>query len=645
MCGLCGIVATARNGQDLESVVARMAQTMDHRGPDDRGIERLDPAVCFGFRRLAILDLTRAGHQPMPSPSGRYTIVFNGEIYNFRDLRSELENESVRFGGRSDTEVLVAAIDRWGLRSTLPRLVGMFAMAVWDRETRAVHLVRDRLGIKPLYYALGPYGLAFASEMKAILRSGIHPLELDPDGLATFFSLLYTPAPGTIVKGVRKVAPGTMVRVESDRPSDPVAEAYWSLRDTALEAVETRRPMTLAEAADGLEERLLDAVRSRLVADVPLGTLLSGGIDSTTVTALAQESSATPIRTFSIGFDVPEHDESAHARQIADYLGTDHTELPVSARDALELVDQLAWLCDEPIADPSIIPTLQISTLARQSVTVALSGDGGDELFGGYNRYRYGQTLIPLLRRVPGRARTGMGKALRFLRSPLLDTGRTGDAGLLSRALGVRLPDEKLDKLIAMMESRDEVGMYLKLHSPWQSSPAPGQARQLRGFAEDLWQETEGWTLIDRMLLFDQLVYLPDDLLAKVDRASMATSLEARVPILDHRVVEYSWKLGPEMKIHRGRTKRVLREVLYRRVPHRLVDRPKVGFTVPIRTWLRGPLKPWADDLISSIPSDGPLDRTFVRTAWSDLLDGRSGSALGLWTVLVYLAWEREWLS
>lgn len=639
MCGLAGAFsATSRDPDRFQSAVEAMSDVLHHRGPDDSGSWVDGSGHCaLGFRRLAILDLSPNGHQPMSSPTGRFTLVFNGEIYNHLDIRQELTQAGYKFRGHSDTETLCAAFERWGVAATAKRCIGMFAMAIWDEEEKALSLVRDRLGIKPIYlYQRGPLFL-FASELKALKAHPEFSAEISLEAVDMFLRYLYVPAPATIFREVSKVRPGHVVTISlPDGRVDSIP--FWSLQSAYREGRANPYEGSEAEAEQDLDELLFDAVRIRKLADVPLGALLSGGIDSTTVVALMQRDAAIPTRTFSIGFTASEHDESKHAARIARHLGTNHTELMLDGRESLELVPQLPRMFDEPFADPSQIPTYLVCRLARSDVTVALTGDGGDEVFGGYHRYIAGKRLIDSLRRVPRTIRKGAAGAFGKLSAewyPLVAP--------VARLSGQRLVHEKLGKMGRLLATESSSDMYRSLLSVgWQDPQSlMGQPFQPHDVVQAALSATATLPLLDRMMLVDQSLYLTDDLLAKVDRASMAVSLEARVPLLDHRVIEFAWRLPTRWKINGAKGKWLLRKVLNRYVPQDMVDRPKVGFSVPIGDWLRGPLKGWAETQLMSARE--PLDKRTVTARWKQFQAGDTTLALGLWSVLMLEAWRETW--
>ena len=644
MCGLAGIYdATPRAPGELLSAARRMAAPLVHRGPDDAGEwADAEAGVALGFRRLAIVELSPEGHQPMRSPTGRFTLAFNGEVYNHVELRRELEGHGARFRGRSDTEVMLAAFERWGVERALPRFVGMFAFAAWDAGRRVLHLARDRLGIKPLYVHQAGGRVLFGSELKALLAHPGFRAQVDPGALASCLRRLYVPAPRSILRGVVKLPPGTFVAVADPRAPLPPPVPWWSAREAALRGAADPFAGSDDEAADALERALGDAVALRMRADVPLGAFLSGGIDSSTVVALMQARSARPVKTFTIGFSEAEWDESVHAAAVARHLGTEHTALRLSAGDALALVPGLAEVFDEPLADPSQLPTLLVSRLARRDVTVALTGDGGDELFAGYHRYLQGARVIGRALLVP-RALRGLAASALERRSPA-----EWDAalGALPAALRPRRAGEKAHKLAALLRQDDAAGMYRSLLSQWADPARLAGADEAEDPGEGALAEA-GLPLMERMLLADQLGYLPDDLLAKVDRASMAVALEARVPVLDHRVVELAWSLPRRFKVRGGAGKWVLRRVLERHVAPALTERPKMGFSVPVDAWLRGPLRPWAEELLDEgrLRRAGLLDARAVREAWAAHLAGRGRGGLALWSVLVFQAWHERWIE
>jgi len=650
MCGFAGLLTSERYRHDeLRAITRRMAETLVHRGPDSSG-EWVDAqaGVGLGFRRLAIIDLSEHGHQPMMSGSGRFWITFNGEVFNFAALRQELEATGARFRGHSDTEVILAAFERWGIEASVKRFIGMFAMAVWDTQARSLTLIRDRLGIKPLFiYSHGGL-ISFGSELKALQAGPAFDRALDRQSLTQYLRYLYVEAPRSIFRHVTKLRPGHMLTLTDPTAPLPESRPFWTLEEAWRRGETDRFAGSEDEALDALDRLLSDSVRLRLHADVPLGALFSGGIDSSTVVALMQEQSPRPVKTFTCAFDAAEHNEAHHAARLAKHLGTDHTELMVTGDDALSVVPKLAELFDEPHADTAQIPAYLVCALARREVTVALSGDGGDEVFGGYNRYAYGARLLPRIQRMPAPARRLVASGIGLFSSDSLARAHQRMTPVLPMALRQRLAGEKLTKVGHVMGRDGDAGMYRSLVSAWQDphrlmigghEPPSAVDRVL----------SQAWPsrLIDRMMYADQLGYLPDDQLAKIDRVSMGVSLEVRVPLLDHRIVEFASTLPTRFKVANGKGKLILRRVLYRRVPEELVERPKMGFSVPLAQWLRGPLRQWSEDLLSedALRRDEILQVEPIRRSWKSFLEGRGENALGLWSVLVFQAWRQRWLS
>lgn len=638
MCGFAGFVEIKGLASGAESDVRAMSATLVHRGPDDDDIW-LDPdaGVALAFRRLSILDLSEAGRQPMTSASGRFVLVFNGEIYNHLDLRTELSGSGPVWRGHSDTETLLAACERWGVRETLRRAVGMFSFALWDRRSRTLTLARDRLGEKPLHYGWHAGRLLFASELKALRAHPGYRPGLDRASVAAYLRHGYVPAPATIYQGIHKLQPGTLMTwtaAELERAEVPSPTPYWSLLEAARAGTANPFEGDDEDAVDALEQLLAQAVELQRVADVPLGAFLSGGIDSSAVVSLMQANSHRPVRTFTIGFDEVAYDESSHARTVAKHLGTDHTELRVTPVEAMAVIQDLPRLYDEPFGDASAIPTYLVARLARRHVTVALSGDGGDELFAGYYRYRHTHRVWSGVQRLPAVARSVAG--------PLAATAERALAWAPGANAGGRvLVRQRFGTLRAAVA--DTIAPLYKEHmSLWRE---PERAlRSPSGETPSVLSDGD-WPLahqsIDHMTYTDTLSYLPDDILVKVDRAAMAVSLETRVPLLDHRVVEFSWRLAPHFKVREGETKWLLRRVLERHVPRAIFERPKMGFGVPIDQWMRGPLRPWAEELLASdrLKRDGLLQPQVIRGRWIDHLSGNRDWQYSLWPVLVFQAW------
>ncbi|WP_029007369.1 asparagine synthase (glutamine-hydrolyzing) [Azospirillum halopraeferens] len=643
MCGFCGFLTSDgdRDPAAMQDALGRMNDTIRHRGPDGDG-EWVDAAagVALGHRRLAIVDLSPLGRQPMASADGRWVIAYNGEIYNYRDLRAELEAAGHVFRGQSDTEVLVEMVAARGVAATARRLVGIFALALWDRAAQTLYLVRDQIGVKPLYWGRFGGTLLFGSQSKALRAHPAFRAAVDRDALAAYMRHNYVPAPHSIYRGVRKLEPGTILTV---RPgAEPESETYWDLSAAVRDGIAGRLDLSDAEAAERLEALLMDAVGRQMVADVPLGAFLSGGIDSSTVVALMQAQSDRPVRTFTIGFAEAGFDEAAAARAVADHLGTDHTELRVEPRHALDVIPRLADWYDEPFADSSQIPTLLVSELTRRSVTVALSGDGGDELFAGYNRYFWGAGLWRRLGPLPAGLRAAGAAAIRALPP----AGWDALFAPVPARLRPRLPGDKLHKLAGVLAAGGPDALYRGLITHWEAPDALViGAREPRGLLWDDGVAARVPDFVERMQYLDTATYLPDDILAKVDRASMAVALEARVPLLDHRVVEFAWRLPMHQKIRDGRGKWLLRRVLDRHVPRDLVERPKMGFGVPIDSWLRGPLRDWAEALLDErrLRDDGLFDPAPIRARWAEHLSGRRNWQYLLWSVLMVQAWQDRW--
>jgi asparagine synthase (glutamine-hydrolysing) len=648
MCGFAGFwqAGGVRHDEGIDAV-RRMSETIVHRGPDDAGeFIAASDGVALGFRRLAIIDLTPNGHQPMASPSGRWHLVFNGEIYNHHELRAALQAEGVIFRGRSDTEVLCAGFEVWGVQRTLERAAGMFGIAAWDSVQRMLVLARDRIGIKPVYvYAESGY-VAFGSELQAVAAGPRFRRALDAEVLSAYCDLLYVPAPRTIWEGLEKLTPGSWLEIADPAAPLPAPRRYWSVEAIARAGRIGGRTIAEEEAVPALERVLGDAVRQHLESDVPLGAFLSGGIDSTSVVALMQANSTRPVRTFTIRFDDPVHDESADAEQVARVLGTDHTTIPLAGDDALDLVPRLPHLYDEPFADASQLPSLLVSQAARRHVTVVLTGDGGDELFAGYNRYRFGVQSFARARVMPGALRGALARLIEAAPAGSIDGAMRGVGAVVPASRRLRLVEEKARKLARLLRGGDDASRYLGLVSTTNHRPGHTEAGRLPLALQRAFRELpEGASLLDRMLLADQLGYLPDNQMTKVDRASMAVSLEARVPILDHRVVELAWQLPARALIRDGVSKWALRQVAYARIPQALLDRPKTGFTVPLARWLRGPLRAWADELLApAVVRQGPLEAGRVQRTWHALQSGRDDAALATWAFLQFESWRRTWL-
>jgi asparagine synthase (glutamine-hydrolysing) len=649
MCGIAGLIDTARrsSAEQMRKTVLRMIEPLAHRGPDDEDVwVEIEQGVGLGHRRLSIVDLSTEGRQPMRSVDGRYVVTYNGEIYNFLELRQELEARGHRFRGRSDTEAMLATIADSGLEQALARFNGMFAFALWDRVARTLHLIRDRAGEKPLYYARIGQAFVFGSELKALQAHPEFSGEIDPDALALFLRHGYVPAPRSIYRGVFKLPPATILSIPEGVDALPSPIAYWSAAEVATRGVRAPFQGSAADARVALDSLLGDAVRRRMVADVPLGVFLSGGVDSSTIVALMQAQSPSPVRTFSIGFHESDYDEADHARAVARHLGTEHTELYLAPGEALAVIPLLSDIYDEPFADSSQIPTFLVSRLARRRVTVSLSGDGGDELFGGYTRYLMCEDLWRRVGWIRRSVRELLATGLRGVNAARWSRAIRVVDPILPRSLRTTLPGDKLHKLAEILGVESADDMYESLISHWKrvDHVVMGAAEPPRRFA--IATQTMGLRgLTDRMMYWDFVTYLADDILVKLDRASMAVGLEARVPFLDHRVIEFAWGLPPEMKLRDGGGKWLLRQVLDRYVPRQLIERPKSGFGIPIGSWLRGPLRSWAEDLLAEkrLAAQGLLRPEPIRTKWAEHLGGARDWHYPLWNVLMFQAWLARW--
>ncbi len=649
MCGFAGFIDTnrAQTAPELAAVARAMNSAIANRGPDDSGEwADAEAGVVLGFRRLAIIDLSPAGHQPMRSASGRYVIVFNGEVYNFRAIRAELEQlaSPPSFRGHSDTEVILAAIQEWGLEHSVKKFIGMFAFALWDRRDRLLHLVRDRVGVKPLYYGRSGATFLFGSELKALR---VHPAfcaEIDRNALALYMRHSYIPAPHTIYRRFMKLPAGMIATLNCnvDAPRDPILKQYWSAKTVAESGVRNRFKGTEREAIDELDALVRDSVGLRAIADVPLGVFLSGGIDSSVVAATLQAQSSSAVKTFTIGFAEDEYNEAPHAKEIARHLGTAHTELYVTASQARDVIPQLPTLFDEPFADSSQIPTYLVSQLARRYVTVSLSGDGGDELFGGYVRYFLGPKLWNKFRRLPLPVRAAASKFIHALSEETLGKILKTLSPITPRSLSQRHLTNKVRSFGDLLASRSSDAIYLGLVSAWRDPNALviGSASADSALTDASYRP-EIDDFAERMMYFDLVTYLPDELLVKMDRASMGVSLEAREPLLDHRLIEFAWRLPLDLKIRDGEGKSILKKVLDRYVPRALVDRPKMGFGVPIEPWLRGPLREWADELLDGerIRREGFLNPAPIVERWQEHRTGRRAWQSSLWNVIVFQQW------
>jgi asparagine synthase (glutamine-hydrolysing) len=659
MCGLIGFFgATARqDGADAQGLLARMSGAIEHRGPDSEGSWfDLAQGVGLAHRRLAIVDVSLAGAQPMASSSGRYVITFNGEVYNHAALRTELGRLGAGlplavtaniWRGHSDTETLLAGFDAWGIEATVGKSIGMFAFAVWDKQNKTLTLGRDRLGEKPLYYGWQGQGhdavFLFGSELKALRAHPAFAAVICPQALGSFLQNMAVGGTQTIYKGIHKVPPGTLLTISRQNP-EPVVQRYWSLQDVAVQGVAQPFNGSATQAVDALEDLLKNAVSQQMMADVPLGAFLSGGVDSSTVVALMQAQSTRRVKTFSIGFEEDAYNEAQYAKAVAAHLGTDHTDLYVTPQQAMDVIPRLPTLYDEPFADSSQIPTFLVSQMTKQHVTVALSGDAGDELFAGYNRYQLTASLWPKLSRMPQSLRQVAGWSLTRFAPENLNRW----ASRLPMSERWASVGDKLHKGARVMSAGSVDDLYRGMVAMGWPDPTE-VVKGLPDYNSPMQMpEMPGLSDVERMMALDALNYLPDDILTKVDRAAMGVSLETRVPFLDHRVVEFAWRLPMEYKLRPEDgalvTKWALRQVLYRHVPKALIERPKVGFGVPLEHWLRGPLRDWAEDLLSEerIKRDGYLHPAPIRQKWAEHLSGHCNNNSALWCVLMFQAWLAE---
>jgi asparagine synthase (glutamine-hydrolysing) len=643
MCGLTGFwdLGRTHSRDRLEHTVAEMCKTLAHRGPDDcrLWVDEME-GIALGFRRLAVIDLSTAGRQPMMSANGRFVMLFNGLIHNFRELRKQLENSGVRFAGKSDTEVIVEGFSAWGINNTVERLVGMFAIAVWDRQMKALHLIRDRIGIKPLYWAKIGGTVLFGSELKALVAYPKWEGRIDRGATMAYLRHGYVPSPHTIYEKVQKLAPGHILSI--GEVGQPKLEQYWSLSAVARAGQLKAGAISASEATSHLDAILSRSISQCAISDVPIGVFLSGGTDSSMVAALMRAHSARDIHTFTATFADSAYDEAEFARTIATYLGTRHTELQIEPSDLMSVVVQLADHYDEPLADSSQIPTCLISKFARKLATVVLSGDGGDELFGGYQRYGWGSTFSGILDATPATLRNVIGKGLGLISSKALENLLS----IVPKKASANFDDADFRTVTAVIESGNFEQLYPLLMAIWNN---PGQLVQYEA-GEVIPPLDSNLRLVapdafNLMRLSDSLGYLPDDILTKVDRASMAAGLEVRVPLLDHRICEFVWSLPCELLRRRGASKFLLRELLCRYIPRKLVERPKMGFNAPIDSWLKGPLRDWAEDLLDEarLREGGMLNATYIRKCWAQHLSGHRAMGRKLWSVLMLESWRRRW--
>ena len=643
MCGLSGVFGGSKH-EDLTLILTKMGNKLQHRGPDDVGVwVSQNSHIGLAHQRLSVVDLSEAGHQPMHSSSGRYVIAFNGEIYNHLELRESLcKSESLlQWKGHSDTETLLMAIEHWGLDEAVKQSVGMFAFALWDCEKRELFLVRDRVGEKPLYYGWQGQGdkrsFIFGSEISSLKEHPAFESIIDRNSICLYLRHNYIPSPYSIYQGISKLAPGCILSISESKMETEIYP-YWSACDVAVSKTQTPFDGSPSEAVSELERLCMGSIKQQMISDVPLGAFLSGGIDSSTIVALMQEQSQNQVKTFTIGFHEKEYNEAQHAKIVAEHLKTDHTELYVSHEDAINVIPKLASLYSEPFADSSQIPTFLISQLAKQDVTVALSGDAGDELFCGYNRYQMTNMMWKKLSMLPTPVRSLASKCITSFSPQTLDKLR----GCLPSSKQFNSIGDKLHKGagVLLSQSVDELYLGLVSHHLEPASIVIG-GKEMPTLLTENAPDLEGLDDVQRMMALDLVTYLPDDILVKVDRASMGVSLESRIPFLDHRIIEFAWSLPLSMKIREGQSKWPLRQILYKHVPRKIIDRPKMGFGVPIDTWLRGPLRDWAESLLdeSRLQREGYFHPIPIRKRWDEHLSGKRNWQYFLWNILMFQAW------
>jgi len=650
MCGIAGILETTPSSASLDEILTSMTDGITHRGPDDSGVwSNNEQGIGLGHRRLSIVDLSPAGHQPMISPCERWVIVFNGEIYNHNELRRELEEtgKAPAWSGHADTEVLLAVLTTLGVEETLKRCVGMFAFALWDNKERELILARDRMGEKPLYYGRLGNTFVFASELKALYRHPKWSGEIDRNALALLMRYNCIPAPHSIFTNIKKLPPASILRLKTGQ-KEPEITNYWNIHEIAGRGKAKPFTGTPQQAVDQTEALLRQSLAGQMMADVPLGAFLSGGVDSSTVVAVMQAMSGRPVRTFSIGFETEGYNEAAHAKAVAEHLGTRHTELYVTPREAMDVIPMLPALYDEPYADSSQIPTFLVARMARQHVTVSLSGDGGDELFSGYNRYAFADRHWKIINVLPMPLRKLAAKTMLFIPPGVIDNMAKKPLALMPPRYRQRNIGDKMHKLADILALPSIDALYQKLISHWDSASEIVIGAEKSATAHDLPFKDLGLDdPVKNMMALDQVTYLPDDILVKLDRASMGVSLESRVPLLDHRLVEFAWTLPASILRNNGISKWPLRQILYKHVPKELVDRPKMGFGIPLDAWLRGPLRDWAESLLDEtrLKNEGYLNSAPIRRAWSEHLSGARNWQYHLWDVLMFQSWLEAYRS
>jgi asparagine synthase (glutamine-hydrolysing) len=644
MCGITGFFHAQQqmSNDEMGNIVQKMCQSLIHRGPDDSGIWiDSENTIALGHRRLAIIDISPLGHQPMVSPDGRYVIVFNGEIYNFLELKNKLERLGHNFRGDSDTEVMLASFCQWGVELAVKQFNGMFAFGLWDQQERVFYLGRDRLGEKPLYYGWIGNTLLFASELKALKAYPNFHSEINRDALTLFLRYSYIPAPYSIYQDIYKLPPGCLLTCK-DADMRPQPKPYWSFSEVAELGIVEPFQGSEVEAIAQMEALLLEAVGMRMVADVPLGAFLSGGIDSSTIVALMQAQSTQAIKTFTIGFHEKTYNEAEYAKAVAKHLGTNHTELYVTPEDALAVIPQLPFLYDEPFADQSQIPTFLVSQLAKKNITVCLSGDGGDEIFAGYNKYFLGQSIWQKISWLPKNLRQIIANNLTNLSPQNWDDILTKVNFLLPAKFRYSTFGNSIHKLAGVFAVSDPEEMYFGLASHWkQPTDVVINSRE----PDTIFSQRQYWAQLpdftQRMMYLDTVTYLPDDILVKVDRASMGVSLEGRIPFLDHRVVELAWRIPLSMKIRHDQGKWLLRQILHKYVPQNLIERPKTGFGIPIDSWLRTDLRDWGETLLdeSRLQQEGFFYPQLIRQKWMEHLSGKRNWQYDLWNILMFQSW------
>ncbi|MGC5327273.1 asparagine synthase (glutamine-hydrolyzing) [Brevibacillus sp. SYSU BS000544] len=646
MCGFAGIVNYNKtfSNSSLTAVLKQMTDAINYRGPDGEGYwvdESL--GIGLGHRRLSIIDLSSNGHQPIVSQNGRYVMIYNGEVYNHQQLARELDSLGYQRKGHSDTEIILACFEAWGIDQSIQRFVGMFAIALFDRKEATFTLIRDRMGEKPLYYGFVGENFIFASEIKAFQVFPGFKGTIDRDAIASYIRYNYVPSPQTIYQHIKKLPPGTYLQVSIIDQTVPEPTVYWSIhsilekRQAGLETIDE------GEAILQLEALMQQSIRQQMIADVPIGAFFSGGVDSTSIVAMMQSLHSKPIKTFTIGFTDEDYNEAIFAKRIVEHLRTDHTELYINHQELMDVIPHIAHISDEPFSATSIIPTFLVSRLARQSVTVSLSGDGGDELFGGYNRHLWGNRIWEKVNRIPKGVRHATAAGMKMVPQELWNVVYNKLSPILPLSWNVTLPGEKVTKLAAILTEDSLNSIYVNLVSNWKDGNGivQGASKPLQSAIIN----DQDWVRVtnpsEKMMVMDLISYLPDHILVKVDRASMNVSLESRAPFLDHRIVEFAWSLPIEMKIREGIGKWILRQILYKYVPEKLINRPKTGFSVPIGRWLRGPLREWAEDLLDEgkLQRDGFFDPKPIRTKWAEHIQGKRDWHNDLWAVLMFQAW------